>query len=245
MRARSLRALLVFTLMALITLPGFELLADGFITVPIGTVIPLKMETRLSSRTAKVGDLFSATVIRDVELDRGGTPSLDDHYRQLVIPAGSKVEGHVRDVERAERMSKFGVIAVAFDRLIFRNNTSVRIEGTLTSIERASQVDSTGVVEDDRIEGSSRARRAIVFIGTGAGVGAVIGAITNGGKGAAVGAGVGGVAGTLGALLVKGEEAEIRIGDEFAMRVERRFAIDTGIADIPSSRYETDVDPQN
>jgi hypothetical protein len=200
------------------------------------------MDTHLNSGTARVGDPFSATVIDDVEVDNAGALSPDDQHGHFAIPAGSKIEGHVRMVNRAERMSRAGIIGVAFDRLVFPNNASVRVEGTLTSIERVAGSEA-GIDEGDRIEGSSQARRATVFIGAGAGVGAIVGAITHGGKGAAVGAGAGAVVGTLGVLLAKGGEAEVRPGTEFAMRVERRFVINTA-ADISNPRSEPDGEPE-
>lgn len=237
MCARLRRASLVFTFMALITVQGLSSPADGAVTVPVGTVIPLRMDTYLSSRTARVGDTFSATVIRDVAVEGGGGFPIDDQHSRKVIPAGSKVEGHVRATERAERMSKAGMIAVVFDNLILANGTSVRIEGTLTSTDHDPRADAVGIDEDDQIEGGSRTRQTLVFIGAGAGVGAVIGAIAHGGKGAAVGAGVGAIIGTVGALLNRGEDAEINPGTEFAMRVERRFTINADMADTPDSRF--------
>jgi hypothetical protein len=134
-------------------------------------------------------------------------------------------------------MSRAGTIAVEFDSLVVGNSIPVRIEGTLTSIDHDPRADAAGIDEEDRIEGGGRSRQTLVFIGAGAGVGAVIGAIAHGGKGAAVGAGVGAIIGTVGALLNRGEDAEINPGDQFAMRVERRFTIDTDIAERPDSRF--------
>lgn len=237
MRAKIRRTSLVLIFIVLITVQGLQSLAQGIVSVPVGTLIPLRMDTHLDSRTSKVGDPFSATVTTDVELGGGGGGSIDDQVGRQVIPAGSKVEGHVRAVERAERRGRPGIIAVEFDRLVFHNNTSVRVEGTLTSIDQDPLADAVDIDESDQIEGGSRTRQAIVFIGAGAGVGAVIGAITHGGKGAAVGAGVGAVLATIGILLSRGEEAEIIPGTEFAMRVERRFIIDTKMAGITNSRF--------
>src|SRR5215831_4177963 len=64
-------------------------------TVPEGTVVSLRMDDDLSSRTSHVGDKFAATVTIPVYV--GGT---------AVIPAGAVVEGAVTGVTPARRMSK-------------------------------------------------------------------------------------------------------------------------------------------
>jgi hypothetical protein len=231
------KAAVTLTSSALICAMAFPSFADSLVTVPIGTIIPLRMERHLSSRNSQIGDPFTASVTHDVELDGRGGPSViakDD--RQLIIPAGSRVEGHVTAVDRAERMSRAGTIAITFDRLVFPGGTAIPIDGTLTSLEGESRENLEDFDEDDQIEGDSQRRRAIVFIGAGAGVGAVIGALMKGGKGAAVGAGVGAALGTIGVLLSRGAEAEVSSGTEFGLRVERTFTLDTEAAGISRNR---------
>ena len=225
MRTILSKAVVMLTTSTLIFAMAFPSFAEHLVNVPIGTIIPLRMESHLSSRDSQVGDPFTASVIRDVEL--GGPSLIDNADREMIIPAGSRVEGHVTAVDRAERMSRAGTIAVTFDRLVFPGGNSIPIEGTLTSLDGESRESFEDIDDDDRVEGGSRKRRAIVFIGAGAGVGAAIGAIMEGGKGAAVGAGVGAALGTLGVLLSKGEQAEVSPGKEFGLRVERTFTIDT------------------
>ena len=187
--------------------------ADHPVTIPAGAVVPLRMETGLHSRTSRVGDRFTATVLRE-------------QARQQMVPEGSRVEGYVSAVDRAERMSRGGTIAIVFDRLVLPDGKSIPIDGSLTSLDEEARANLDGFEEDGRVGGGSRARRAVVFIGVGAGVGAAIGAVTDDGKGAAVGAGVGAVLGTIGVLLSRGEEAEVPIGTEFGMRVERAITLD-------------------
>lgn len=188
--------------------------ASGQLTVPAGTVIPLRMESYLSSASSRVGDRFSAAVFRNVEIDG-----------VVAIPEGSKIEGHVTQVAPAERMSKAGTVGIAFERLILPSGRSIEIDGTLTTLDEQARRKLEGADEEDTIEGRSQKRRAIVFIGGGAGAGAVIGAIAGGGKGVAVGAGIGAVLGAVGTLLSKGEEAEVKPGTEFGMMVERAFTL--------------------
>ncbi|HYP26378.1 MAG TPA: peptidoglycan-binding protein [Blastocatellia bacterium] len=243
---RASKKLLTLMSLALIIAPGAGSVAGSPATVPVGTVIPLKMETQLSSRTSQAGDPFTATVIRDVEIDMSvGSSENRDEGRLLLIPADSRVEGHVKEVQRAERMSRAGTIAVAFDRLILPGGRSIPIDGTLTSLDDSARESFEGFEEDDRVEGEGRTRRAIIFIGAGAGVGAAIGAMTEGGKGAAVGAGIGAVLGTVGILLSRGEEAEIDPGTEFGMRVERAFTVDTDEVGAAGERPRTVLNHPN
>src|SRR5215208_1146144 len=75
-----------------------------YFTVPADTVIRVRMDTELNSRTARVGDRFSTTVTEPVY---GGGSGVD------VIPVGSKIWGRVSAVTRAQRR-KPGNISVSF-----------------------------------------------------------------------------------------------------------------------------------
>lgn len=218
-----------FMALTLVLALGISALAQYSVNVPNGAVIPLRMDTYLSSDNSRVGDRFTATVFRPVVMDR-----------RVIIPSGAKVEGHVTAVDRAERGSKAGTIAIAFDRLIYPNGYSMPIDGTLTTLDDAARRSIENVDEEDRIDGGSRTRKAVVFIGGGAGAGAVIGAVTGGAKGAAVGAGLGAVLGTIGVLVSKGEKAEVKPGTEFGLRVERDFSLETGQAGVAGVRYPYD-----
>ncbi|HJQ67728.1 MAG TPA: peptidoglycan-binding protein [Blastocatellia bacterium] len=229
MRREAKKSACAVVALALMLVLSGQALAAQVLDVPNGTVIPLRMETNLSSESSQVGDRFTATVFRPVVLDR-----------RVIIPSGSKVEGHVTGVERAERGSRAGTVAVAFDRLVFPNGYSTPIDGTLTTLDIAARRQIEDFGDEDRVEGGSRTRRAVVFIGGGAGAGALIGAVAGGAKGAAVGAGLGAVLGTIGVLLTKGDKAEVRPGTEFGLRVERAFNLGMEQAGVAGVRYPYD-----
>src|SRR5215213_3434044 len=193
----KISASLLLSLALMLTL-GAPVVAQRSLTVPAGTVIPLTMDTYLSSDSSGVGDRFTATVSRDVVIDR-----------QVAVPSGAKVEGHVTSVNRSDRRSQAGTIGIAFDRLILSNRDSIAVDGTLTTLDESARRQIENADSEDNVEGGSRTRKAVVFIGGGAGAGAVIGAVAGGAKGAAVGAGVGAVLGTIGVLLSKGDKAEV------------------------------------
>src|SRR6266513_40491 len=68
--------------------------------IPIGTAIPVRMGTRLSSASATTGQSWSGTVARDVKA--GGT----------TIKAGSPVHGKVTYVNRSGRLHKPGALSL-------------------------------------------------------------------------------------------------------------------------------------
>jgi peptidoglycan hydrolase-like protein with peptidoglycan-binding domain len=182
--------------------------ASGRSTVPEGTVFHLRMETGLSSETARIGDHFKASLIDPVAMDG-----------RVIIPAGSMVEGRVISVTRAKRMSKSGTIGIDFDSVRLPDGRTFNVQGELTAVNSRDQKGQ--VDEEGHVKGEDTTDRSVVFIGGGVGVGAVIGAISGGGRGAAAGAASGAAMGTAAVLLMKGNEAKVNPGTEFGMRLMR------------------------
>jgi len=87
------------------------------ITIPANTVVSMRINNRLSSKTSRVGDRFTATVLVPVYVDG-----------RVAIPAASMVEGRVLQVTPAKRMSKPGTIAIDFDSLIFPDGSVLSLE---------------------------------------------------------------------------------------------------------------------
>jgi Putative peptidoglycan binding domain len=179
-------------------------------TLPPDTIISVHMNGTLSSRTARVGDKFTATVIVPVYVDG-----------RTVIPAGSIVEGRVTQVTPAKRPNRPGTIGIDFDDLVFPNGTSVGLVGSLTSDdpETRRQID-----DESRVSGKSN-QRAAVFIGGGGAIGAVLGGISGGGRGAVLGGVTGAAAGVAGVLLSKGEEAQVPSGTPFGVQIKQPLII--------------------
>ncbi len=197
-------------------------------TVPADTVISMRMDRDLSSRTSRVGDRFTATVTIPVYVNG-----------RTVIPAGSKVEGRVTQVTPAKRMSKSGTIAVDFDELVFPNGSRVPLAGNLTSDDPQTrdQID-----DESRVEGRNNKRPAI-FVGGGGAVGAVLGGMAGGGKGAVLGGVIGAGAGVAGVLLSKGEEAQVPAGTPFGINLQQPLVINETYVDEGRGGYTSNPDP--
>ncbi|HLG15062.1 MAG TPA: peptidoglycan-binding protein [Blastocatellia bacterium] len=178
--------------------------------MPEGTVISMQMDRGLSSKTSRVGDRFSATVTTPVYVNR-----------QVVIPAGTIVEGRVTQVTPAKRMSRSGTIAIDFDELVFPDGSRVGLVGTLTSDDPATR----SQIDDENEVAGGRNKRAAIFIGGGGVIGAVIGGMAGGGKGAVIGGVAGAGAGVAAVLLSKGEEAEVPEGTPFGIQLQQPLVI--------------------
>lgn len=211
----------VFSLVLLVALVA-PTLGQRLVTVPVGTVVPLRMDTALSSNSSRVGDRFTATVSRSLLLDN-----------RAVLPEGAKVEGHVTGISPGERGRAPGAIAVAFDRIALPNGNAIPIDATLTTL---SEEGRRRIEQDVRYqESGGRTRRAVVFLGVGGGGGATIGVAAGGAETTTVGA-------ILGTLLGNGERAEVQPGAEFGMMVERSFTVDTDTTIIAGDRVLDDRD---
>lgn len=193
-------------------------------TLPPDTVISVQMNGTLSSRTARVGDKFTATVTVPVYVNG-----------RTIIPAGSIVEGRVTQVTPAKRMNRSGTIGIDFDALVFPNGSAVDLVGSLTSSDPETQ---RRIDDESRVSGKGN-ERASVFIGGGGAIGAVLGAIAGGGKGAVLGGVAGAGAGVAGILLSKGEEAQVPSGTPFGVQIKQALVV------RESSISETGTDAGN
>lgn len=179
-------------------------------TLPQDTVISVQMNATLTSRTAHVGDKFTATVTIPVYVNG-----------RTVIPAGSIIEGRVTQVTPAKRMNRSGTIGIDFDDLLFPNGTRVGLVGSLTSDDPETR---RHIDDESRVSGQGNNRTA-VFVGGGGAIGAVLGGIAGGGKGAAVGGVLGAGAGVASVLLSKGEEAQVPAGTPFGVQIKQALIV--------------------
>jgi hypothetical protein len=177
--------------------------AARFYTVSSGQKMRVRMNDTLNSKTAQVGNTFTATVTEPV-YSNGGV---------LVIPSGSTVSGRVTSVQSARNEGKPGTIDVTFFNVRTPNGARRAINGSLTELYTDdAKSDSEGTAAGNKMK-----NRKLIFIGGGGAGGAVLGAAVGGGKGALIGGLIGAGAGFLGDRFTKGKEAEVRAGTEFGV----------------------------
>ena len=155
-------------------------LAQAGGTVPEGTKISVVIDQAVSSKTAKMGQTVTGTVLQDVA--SGG---------KVVIPRGSAAKLTVSSVQASGRLSTPA-------KLYLRLRT-VTVGGKKYTLSTSSA---------GRAEGG-KGKRDAGFIGGGAAGGAIIGALAGGGKGAAIGAAAGAGAGTAGAEATGKKEIDL------------------------------------
>jgi hypothetical protein len=137
------------------------------ITIPVGTVVTVRMIDSIDSQRNRPGEEFAATV--DAPIVVGD---------RVVIPRGSDARVRLVQSASAGRMAGRSELQLELVGLAVGSNTY--------SVE-------SGRYEK---QGASRGTRTAETVGGGAALGALIGAIAGHGKGAAIGAAVGAGAGT-------------------------------------------------
>ncbi|HEY7195376.1 MAG TPA: glycine zipper domain-containing protein [Gemmatimonadales bacterium] len=168
----------------------------------VGTKMDMAANDTLSSRTAKVGDTFTAHVVEDVK----------DASGKVVIPAGSVVHGTITDVKPAPNPSTPGTLTVAV--------TNVTVRGTSYAIEAA--VDSLETIHKGRGVTSGDAAK----VGAGAAAGAILGRVLGGNKkGTIIGGIVGGAAGAAVAHETKDSDIVLPAGAHIIIRLTKELAV--------------------
>jgi len=131
-------------------------------TIPKGTSVELILQDGLSTRTAKVGTTFRASVV----------PAIDIDDREA-LPEGTVVTGKVDLVKSIRHGHLTGVIGVKFTHIQLPGGREQSIEGVLTSwrqndrkrlVELAPLV-TTGRTIDTVFIGQSSAGRASTLVG--------------------------------------------------------------------------------
>ena len=178
-------------------------------TLPVGTIINVRMNSDISSKSAKPGDTFSTTLIGPVMV-RGIE----------LLPAETKIEGRITKVVKASKKSEAGRLSVVFEKLLLPDGESREIVGELVSL-----VDKETTDNRQQVKGESSAKENAAMIGGGAVVGAIIGAVAGGGNGAAVGAAVGAGVGGGGALIKKGNEAVVKANSELSIALKEEVTL--------------------
>ena len=150
------------------------------VTLPAGTVIPIRMTDTLDSGKTQPNTVFHGSLAGDLILDG-----------MVVASSGAPVTGRV---------------IIAKDATHFSGSSELSIE--LTRIDTVDH--PVDVVTDayDK-QGAGRGKNTAIKTGGGAAVGAILGGILGGGKGAAIGAASGGGLGAGVNGVTKGQQVQI------------------------------------
>jgi len=167
--------------------------ATRTLTVPVGTLIDVRLNDPLGSATSRVGDTFTASTLDDVVV-----------AGEVAIPRGSRISGTVTEAKEAPRGAGNARLTLAFGQLTLPGGYSTRIVASLS--ERS---------------GSKKGRNAGIIGGSAAGgalLGRILGKDT---RGAVVGSIVGGAIGTAVVVSKEGEQVELPSGTVLTIELEQ------------------------
>lgn len=150
------------------------------VTIPAGTVVPIRITEALDSKTAQTNDAFHGALAADL-----GTQGV------IALRRGTPVVGRIVDAREAAH---------------FKGQALLSLE--LTEIQRGGQKISV-VTDAFTKQGNARGKNTAEKAGGGAAFGAIIGALAGGGKGAAIGGLAGAAAGTGVNAATRGQQAVI------------------------------------
>ncbi len=199
------------------------------ITIPAGAQIPLRLTQPISTKTAREGDPVYASTSFPFVINN-----------QIVVPAGTYVQGRISSVKRGGHMHGRAEVLMHFTSLIYPNGYTVMLPGSVDNVPGAgtnSVKDKEGTVQSDSGAGHT-AGTAATTAATGAAIGGLSG---NGWKGAGIGAGIGAAAGTAIGMLTRGRDVTLESGTAVNMIIQRPIGVDASrISGMSSRRVEAE-----
>lgn len=159
------------------------------LVVPANTGVVATLDHRISTETARTGDTFTLTTTDKIVSDG-----------RTVFPAGSAINGTLRDVEASGRVSGRAQMTLAF-------NSLTAADGRVHAMNAVPLI----------LQAESGTGTDIERMAAGGVLGAVVGGIAGGGKGAAIGAGAGIGAGVIVMLATQGDELVLESGQKVSV----------------------------
>ena len=185
------------------------------ITLPAGTVVPVRLSETLDSKTAQPNDVFHASVAGDV-MTQG----------VVAISRGTPVLGRVVDAKGAAH---------------FKGNSLLSIELTELA-ERGRKI--TLVTDAFSKEGAGRGKNTVEKSAGGAILGTIVGALAGGGKGAAIGGLAGAGAGAGVNAATRGQEVQIPTETLVNFRLQSPVTVTVGLPPQARGEYGGSGEPQ-
>ncbi len=184
------------------------------VRLPSGTVLPVRITSSISSKTAARGDSFIAEITKNTASEYG-------------LPAGTRVDGYVSAVS-AKHGSHPGMLNLAFRRIRLPDGESYPINGSLIGLDNKSVIRQS----DGRLIATpNKSNERLTYIGYGAGAGLLISALTKGSalRDTLLGGGLGFLFGSL----QKGHkpvprDVVLKTGTQMGVRLDREVVFGSG-----------------
>jgi hypothetical protein len=180
------------------------------LVVPAGTVLPVVLNTYLSTKNTQAGDVFYADTVYPIWIQQ-----------RLIIPRGSIVKGTVTEVYKPGTFKGKGKMAVRFDSVLLPNGVERPLIAAFHGIHGPGAEKIDRKTETVEAGGSTNAGAAAgTVVGTAA-MGSIIGTqVSHGASPALIGAGAGAAAGT--AIVLLGRDRHLSLQDGTQLDIELR-----------------------
>ncbi len=182
-------------------------------TLDAGTVIPVKLEDKISSKTNNKGDIFTAKI------------KIDGNNNDYVgLPDGTIIEGRILSAKPREGKNP-GTLELGFQRLRMPSGQSFPITGSLIGLDNKS-------VNKDRdgriIAKPGTQNKRVTYAGYGAGAGVLVG-LLSGGKlnlgNVLLGGLLGYAAGSTQKASDSVRDVELKTGTEMGVRLDKKLTV--------------------
>ena len=150
------------------------------VTIPAGTVVPVRLTDSLDSQRSQTGQTFRGSVAGDLIAEG-----------MVAVPQGATVVGRVVDAKDAAHFKGSALLSIELTQINAHGRQIAVVSDTFTK------------------EGAGRGKNTAAKAGGGAAIGAIIGALAGGGKGAAIGAVTGGGVGAGVNAVTRGQQVQI------------------------------------
>jgi hypothetical protein len=181
-----------------------------------GTVIPVNLQTRVSSKDSRKGDLVRATV------ENFNAGAVTWEQGDFDFPAGTVIEGRVSAVT-AKSGNNPGMVELDFGRLVMPDNRTMNIDGSLIALDSNSvSRNENGVLIAKQTNKDNR----MVYAGYGAGAGLIVGLLTKRPlENLAIGGILGYIVGSLEQTQKRPNDVTLEPGTRFGVRLDNPATI--------------------
>ena len=137
-------------------------------TIPAGSLLHVRLQSTLTSKTSKQGDPFTGMVTQPITADG-----------KELVGTGSTVEGHVTFVKSSGRVKGLAEMRVVLDDIITTDDMKIPLAAGLEDMN-AGPCAKTGGDEEGTIKGCGKSKKdaakdAAIAAGIGAGAGSMVG----------------------------------------------------------------------